>query len=131
MSEAAFIARAVGVPWRRWCASWERMDCFGLVVLWHREVLGVELGDVPQTDIAAGFSAARGWQECGPDPGCTGFMTWRGGAPSHCGMLVAGGFLLHAQEGYPIPEHGSVRLTRLAVMQRLAPDLRFYRYRPC
>lgn len=117
-----------GLPWKRWRSDWQACDCFGLVVLYHREVLGVELGPVPQTDIATGFAAARGWLECGPEPGTTAFMAWRDGAPTHCGMLIDGGRLLHAQEGYPIPEHGSTRITRLAAMQRGVPDLRFYRY---
>lgn len=131
MTADEFVLRAVGLPWVRWRSDWRAADCFGLIVLWHREVLGIDLGPVPQTDIAAGFAAARGWSECGPDPGATGFMTWRNGAPTHCGMLALRGQLLHAQEGHPTPEHGSVRLTRLEVMARMCPDLRFYRYAPC
>jgi len=127
----AFIGRAVGIPWRRWRSDWQACDCFGLIVLWFREVLGVDLGDVPQTDIASGFAAVLGWVECGPEPGTTGFMTWRDGAPTHCGIVASRGQLLHAQEGHPVPEHGSVRITRLEVMARTCPDLRFYRRAPC
>lgn len=131
MTPDEFAQRAVGLPWRRWHASWGGMDCYGLCVLYHREVLGIELGPVPQTDIASGFAAAQGWQECGPEPGVAAFMSWRHGAPTHCGMVLPGGQLLHSQEGRPIPEHGSVRLTRLAAMVRGVPDLRFYRYAAC
>ncbi len=127
MEPDEFVRLAVGIPWRRWQASWDGSDCYGLCVLWHREVLGIDLGAVPQTDIADGFNAAAGWQECGPEPGVTGFMTWRDGAPSHCGMVALPGLLLHSQAGHPIPEHGSVRVTRLEVMQRACPDIRFYR----
>jgi len=117
-----------GIRWRRWRSDWESCDCFGIIVLWFREVCGVDLGPVPQTDIASGFaSLQRDWVECGPLPGSTGFMTYRNGVPTHCGMLIHGGQLLHAQAGNPIPESGSVRLTRLAVLARLYPDLRFYR----
>jgi cell wall-associated NlpC family hydrolase len=109
------------------------MDCYGLIIMYLREVSGIDLGSVPQTDIAAGFAQARGWAECGPIPGSTCFMTWRNGAPTHCGVLLPGGRLLHSQEGAPpaAPETGSVRITRLAVMTRACPDLRFYRYLPC
>lgn len=131
MTAEEFARRAVGMPWRRWASSWEACDCFGLVVLYFGEVFGVELGPVPQTDIATGFAAARGWAECGPQPGATAFMSWRDGAPTHCGVLLPGGQLLHAQEGRPIAEHGSVRITRLETMVRITPDIRFYRHAAC
>lgn len=130
MTPQEFAARAVGVPWVRWRSDWQAMDCFGLVVLYFREVLGVDLGAVPQTDIASGFALARGWLECGPDPGATAFMSWFDGAPTHCGVMLPEGVLLHAQAGHPDESSGSVRMTRLVVMQRSCADLRFYRYAP-
>lgn len=131
LTPVQFADKAVGLPWRRWCSSWEAVDCYGLVILYFREVLGVELGSVPQTDIASGFSAVAGWSECGrAEPGAVGFMTWRDGAPTHCGIVMPRGALLHSQEGYPVAERGSVRVTRMSAMQRLCPDLRFYRYAP-
>lgn len=126
MTPDEFAGRVVGVPWLRWASSWEAMDCYGLVVMYYRHVLGVELGEVPKTDIASGFAGLDGWHECGPEPGVTGFMAWRNGAPEHCGVLMPRGMLLHAQGS---PGHsGSVRMTPLAVMQRLYQDIRFYRY---
>lgn len=130
MDPDRFIRLMVGKPWRRWHSDFDACDCYGLVLLWMREVHGVNLGTVPQTDIATGFDQAQGWVECGPDPGATAFMAWREGTPTHCGVLAMRGQLLHAQEGHPIPEHGSVRITRLEVMARAVPDLRFYRYLP-
>lgn len=132
LSPEEFVSRAVGIPWVRWRSDWFACDCYGLVLMWMREVRGVNLGTVPQTDIATGFEQAQGWVECGPDPGATAFMAWRAGVPTHCGVLAMRGLVLHAQEGHPTPEHGSVRVTRLEVMARATPDLRFYRYlEPC
>lgn len=131
LSPDQFSARAVGLPWIRWRSDWFACDCFGLVLLYYRTVLGIELGQVPQTDIASGFEQARGWIECGPDPGVTAFMTWRDGAPTHCGVLLPRGHLIHAQEGQDRPEDGSTRTTRLSVMVRACPDLRFYRHERC
>lgn len=125
MSPDAFAARMVGVPWVRWASEWGRVDCYGLLVLYFREVLGVDLGSVPHTDIAAGFALASGWDECGPGPGAAAFMSWRGGAPTHCGVVLPDGRLLHA-EGSP-ERGGSVRITRMAAMARLYSDLRFYK----
>lgn len=129
MTPDEFARRMVGVPWVRWRSDFAACDCFGLVVLYWRHVLGVELGEVPRTDIAAGFSGVRGWSECGPEPGACGFMTWVDGSPTHCGILLPGGMLLHSRED-PVGG-GSVRQTRLALMARICADLRFYRYDPC
>ena len=95
--------------------------------LGSREVLGIELGDVPQTDIAAGFAEASGWVACGPEDGAVGWMAWRDGAPSHCGIVLPGGSMLHSQgiEGHG----GSVRVTRLAILRRLYSDITYHR--PC
>lgn len=122
-----FVMRAVGLPWVRWRSDWSGADCFGLITLYFREVLGVELGPVPQTDIESGFHAARGWVECGPEPGATAWMSWRDGAPMHCGVLLPGGKVLHS-EGNP-ERPGSVRVSSLpAVVRFYGEDVRFYRY---
>lgn len=126
MTPAEFASRAVGLPWLRWRSDWQACDCFGLVLLYWREVRGVDLGAVPQDSIAGGFAQLRsGWVECGPEPESTAWMSWRHGAPLHCGVLLSAGQLLHSQEGPP--GQGSVRITRLTAMARLHPDIRFYR----
>ena len=134
MTADDFAARCMalpGLPWVRWRSDWQACDCYGLIVLYFREVLGIDLGPVPQTDIASGFALASGWAECGPEPGVSCFMAFRAGAASHCGVLLPGGRLLHSQEGHPDPSTGGVRITRLEVMTRVYPDLRFYRYITC
>ena len=130
MTPDEFAQRAVGMPWVRWRSDWQACDCFGLVSLYFREVLGLDPGPVPQTDISTGFALAKGWAECGPEPGTTAFMAFSGGAAAHCGVLLPGGRLLHAQEYSFGAGDGSVRINRLAPMSRLYPDLRFYRYAP-
>lgn len=130
MTPAEFVARAVGLPWARWRADWQAMDCYGLIVLWHREVLSVEIGDVPHTDIAAGFAEARGWAEVvGPAAGATCFMAWRGPAPTHCGVVLPGPrihHVLHA-EGRP-GQPGNVRLTRLRALEAVYGRVRYYQH---
>lgn len=128
MTPDTFLARALalpGLPWVRWRAGWDGADCFGLVVLWHREVLGIDLGEVPQTDIATGFDSATGWRPCDPVPGAAAWMAWQGGAPAHCGILALPGMVLHTDGDIDRP--GLARLTRLTALQRIYPDVRFYR----
>lgn len=129
MTPRDFAVRAVGMTWQRWASSWEACDCYGLVCLYFREVLGIELGAVPQTDIATGFSAAAGWAQCAREEGAVAFMTWRDGAPTHCGLVLPGDALLHSDGDET--RGGSARVTRLVAMERLCPDIRFYRYTQC
>lgn len=128
MTGEEFAARAVGIPWVRWHSTWAACDCFGLLVLYHREVCGIDLGAVPQTDISAGFAQASGWRECDATDAAACFMAWRNGAPTHCGIVLPGRRLLHA-EGSP-DRPGSVRITRLQLAARFYGDLRYYRYTP-
>lgn len=128
MTAAEFIDRAVGLPWARWRSDWAACDCFGLLVLYHREVLGIDLGPVPQTSIAEGFALADGWQECQADEAAACFMAWRDGAPTHCGVMLPGAMVLHAEGSLEHP--GSVRVSRLAAVARFYGALRFYRYSP-
>ena len=129
MTQAEFIARVIGIPWVRWHSDWQSCDCYGLIVMYFREVLGLDLGAVPKTDIASGFSADDDWSECAPEDGATCWMAWRNGSPTHCGILVAGGMVLHSEGSDDHP--GSVRLSRLSAVQRLYGDIKFYRYNPC
>jgi len=129
MTAEQFAARAVGLPWVRWRSDWRACDCYGLVILYFKEVMGVDLGGVPHTDVANGFADSSCWQECGPEAGATMWMAWRDGAPHHVGMLISDQRVLHAEGS--CEAGGSVRVTRLDVMERAYGTSRFYRYTPC
>ena len=130
MTPIEFAARIVGTPWVRWRSDWSGCDCYGLIVLYHREVLGVDLGDVPQTDIGTGFAAARGWCELPwPAAGATCWMAWRDGAPTHCGVLMDARTVLHAEGGPDRP--GSARISRIEAVRRVYGSMTYYMHKPC
>jgi cell wall-associated NlpC family hydrolase len=129
VSQAEFVRLAIGIPWVRWKSEWSGADCFGLIVLYFREVIGLDLGSVPNVDIGEGFNSDPGWLECGPQAGATCFMCWSDGAPMHCGILLDSQTVLHA-EGSEV-RGGSTRVSRLSAMRKLWPDIRFYRYSQC
>jgi cell wall-associated NlpC family hydrolase len=128
MTQSEFIARAGWLPWVRWRSDWAACDCYGLIVLYHREVLGVDPGDVPQSDMAEGFDSITGWVECEQHDGASCFMSWRNGAPTHCGILL-GDEVLHSEGAVNHP--GGVRVTKLATMRRVYGLIKFYKYSPC
>lgn len=131
MTPAAFAERCMGVDgprYRRWAASWEACDCYGLIALYWREVHGLELKPEPATasGMADGFAALGAlWREVGPQPGACGFMAWDAGCPRHCGVLLPGGELLHTEAPSAVSS-GGPRITPLRAMARLYPDVRFY-----
>ncbi|WPB58649.1 NlpC/P60 family protein [Xylophilus sp. GOD-11R] len=129
LSPSEFAAKMVGIPWRKWRSDFRACDCFGLIVLWFRHVVGIELGPVPHTDIANGFSQAAGWLESPPEAGATCWMAWRDGAPTHCGILLTADSVLHAEGGEEHP--GSVRVSRLRAVELVYGQIRFYRYTAC
>lgn len=129
MTPAEFAARAVGLPWVRWRSDWKSCDCFGLLILYWREVHGQDLGAVPHTDIATGFAAAAGWQRCEPEPGACAFMAYHRGAPAHCGVLITADTVLHSLGDEE--RGGSVRTTGLALMRRVYTDITFHRPATC
>lgn len=129
MTPAEFVNRALSVPWVRWGSDWSGADCFGLIVLWHRHVLGIELGEVPQTDIASGFSASPEWVRCTMEPPATCFMAFRNGAPGHCGIVLDQSNVLHSQGNQDVG--GRVRVTRIDALQILYDDIQFFRHTKC
>ena len=145
MTPAEFVNKAIGVPWVRWRSDWHGMDCYGLLVLWHREVCGIEIGDVSADDpsqdgrIAAVVKHAfgseprieslrsdMGWVECTPEPYATCWMTYRDGAPTHCGVLLDVGRVLHS-DGSDERGGGSVRVSRLKAMELRCGAIKYYR----
>lgn len=127
-----FAARVMALPvmrWRKWHDTWEESDCYGLILLGLREMFGVDLGPVPRTSIADGFSRASGWVECGPEQGATCWMAWRDGAPTHCGWMLDSQRVLHCEGSDEHP--GSARISRLSAVARVYGEIRFYRYAPC
>lgn len=127
MSPEEFRERAVGVPWVRWRSDWQAMDCYGCLVLWHREVLGIELHGVPNMDMARGFaSVASEWVECTPEEGATVFFTFRDGAAVHCGILISPTHVLHSEGSSEQP--GNARVSSLRSIRRMYGTLKTMRH---
>lgn len=124
MTPNEFAKKAIGVPWVRWRSDFDGADCFGLLVLYFREVLGVDLGQVPQVDIAQGFAQAQGWEEC--TDGAQAFMCFKGDVAVHCGVILPTGGALHCEgmDGHP----GNVRLSRFRTIQLFYGKVKKYKY---
>ena len=130
MTKDEFISKAIGVQWVRWGSSWQGMDCYGLVVRYYKDVLDIDLPDVPQTELAHGFELmSQIWELCENPQDGVGFMSYRADIPTHCGVYIGNGLLLHSH-GNP-QSGGSVRVTKLDLMQRMFGKIAFYRIKQC
>lgn len=123
MTPVEFVEKMIGVPWVRWAAEFTGCDCYGLLILYHRHVLGIELGGVPQMAINDGFAVAQGWEEC--TEGATAFMCFAGPVAVHCGVILPNGVALHCEGKEDNP--GNVRLSRLRSMKVIYGTIKTYR----
>lgn len=54
-STSDFIRKMIGVPWANRACSFDRVDCWGLCVLYYRHVLGIELHQTPDYEAGEDF----------------------------------------------------------------------------
>lgn len=130
MTKNEFINYAVGLPWVRWGSDWSGCDCYGLVVLYHREVLGVQLEDVPQKELIEGLrDVSHLWERVSGVENACAFMSFVGDIPTHVGLCIGGDMVLHAHGDGRLG--GSVRISSLKTMQKLFGEIKFYRLKQC
>ena len=124
MTEQEFISHWVGKPYRVRGNDESGIDCWALVVRYYRDVLGVELDDTYDDDIAGGFEheiQSGAWDPCDKTDAGVVFMAFdSSGEPRHVGIVVGGGgFILHSR-------HTRVQCDRIGVMR--THRLEFYRH---
>lgn len=71
MTQSDFIGLVNGKPWANRACSFEQMDCWGLVVLYYRHVLGLELHHIAGYESGADFITCYE-QETRPLAACAG-----------------------------------------------------------
>lgn len=130
MTPYQFANLMLGKPWVRWRSDFDACDCWGLVVLYYREVRGIDLGAVPNTDLTTGYMAeVKNWIEVDtPSNGATVMTSWRGGNPTHCGIVLDVGDILHCAGNLNMP--GNVRIDRIKAIERIYGKVKFYDYHP-
>lgn len=97
------LLRLQRVPYACGGGAWDGSDCWGIVELWYRHVLGIELDDrgaiAPgHAGIAAGVEAMADWQWCdAPQDHCLVLMRQRRFQYGHVGIFWHGS-VLHSDE---------------------------------
>lgn len=127
MTQDEFIRRVIGLPWADRACSFEAMDCWGLVVLYYRHVLGIEIHQTPDYEAGSDFITcydgdAAFWSHSAPQSGGLAVF-FKGNHPDHVGIVVNGNRCLHSLGGGK-----TVSVDRLPVLQRIFTKTEFMTY---
>ncbi|HHA2290369.1 TPA: NlpC/P60 family protein [Enterobacter ludwigii] len=127
MHRDEFISRIEGAPWSNRACSFDAADCWGLVVMYYRHVLGIEVHQTADYESGRDFMTCYDadvvfWQrsETFCDEGI--FVAWVGCQPVHVGLIVDGR-ALHSRG-----ENGHVRFDAIRTIQKLFTRVEFYQY---
>lgn len=126
MTEAEFVARVIGKPWKKNSCGFDAMDCWGLVVLYYRHVAGI---DVPEAsgDFYAGYVKEVGnWEKTESAKGVV-FTSFHGLTPTHCGVILENGMALHARGSEE--KFGNVQINSIDAIRKLYGKVEFYAHR--
>ncbi|MCZ4058023.1 NlpC/P60 family protein [Pantoea sp. LMR881] len=127
MLKSEFISKVSGIPWKNRACTFEAADCWGLVVLFYRYVLGKEIHH------SAGYESGEDFITCFKDEvvfwrltptfsdGCI-FIAYYGSQQAHVGLIV-NGMALHSRG-----ESGHVRADPVRMIQKLYTKVEFYTY---
>lgn len=127
MLKSEFIEKATGVPWVDRACTFEAMDCWGLVVLYYRHVLGIEIHHAADYESGSDFLTCFEeevifWRdtEIFTDGGI--FIAYYGAQPVHVGLIVDG-MALHSRG-----ECGHVRADNIRTIKKLFTRVEFKAY---
>lgn len=127
MLKAEFIEKVTGVPWRDRSCTFEAMDCWALVVLYYRHVLGVEIHHSPDYECGNDFITCFSdevvyWQPSDIIPEDGIFIAYYGATPVHVGLII-NGRALHSRG-----DNGHVRSDSIRTIQKIFTRVEFKTY---
>lgn len=126
MTEQEFCALMVGKPWVKNACCFDAADCWGLVVLYYRHVIGIEIPE-DHGDFAQGYSRhVKDWRRIDTKGAGVVFTMFRGQTPTHCGIVLQNGMALHSSGNEE--RGGSVQINSIRAIEKLYGRCEFYAY---
>lgn len=132
MMQQEFINKVLGLPWVNRACSFAAVDCYGLVMLYYKHVLGIDL-DEPK-GYANGEPVADCWDSETQNPhwiekdspmlSGVVFTCYSGGQPAHVGLYIGDGKVLHCRGSEKEP--GSVAIHNIRAVERLCGKMTYH-----
>lgn len=133
MVQQEFIDRVIGKPWVDRASSFDEVDCFGLVILYYKHVLNIELPVI--TGYAQGVcNTSQGWQsgihqwqqlDKAVGHGLL-FTCYKDGKPSHVGVTIGPLKVLHARGSVGHP--GKVEVHSIRAIERMYGGATYHKF---
>lgn len=134
MDRSEFINKMLGVRWVNRASSFDSCDCWGLVILYYKHVLninlpevegyedGVEISDCWNVEIETGR-----WKKVEiPEENGLVFTCYRDGDPSHVGIFLGAGKVLHTTGGFK--SGGSVQVNTVRNIGKMCGKMTYHKF---
>jgi cell wall-associated NlpC family hydrolase len=132
MDKMEFIKKVTGAPWIDKGCDFDGMDCHGLVCLYFKHVLGIEITMTPKGSGATqperwmNEELTGNWEKIDkPEKDGVVMTCYSGGAPSHVGVIISATKVLHSFGTKDNP--GGVRVTSIEAIRRTYGRVTFHK----
>jgi len=133
MTKLNFILNTLGLPWVNRASSFEACDCYGLVKLFYKEVLNINLSEVKgyksgECNVNSGFmSVISDWVEIkNPIDSCV-FISFRDGKADHVGIMIDKTNALHSRGS--LEEHGKVEIHNIKTLESMYTNIKYFKHK--
>lgn len=128
MTKDEFVCKTIGKPWSNRACSFSLVDCWGLVVLYYRHVIGKELHHTKDYESGSDFITCFNGEVVfwglvtQPSDGDI-FVAYIGAVPVHVGLVIDG------KAYHSRAESSHVRFDKLRTIERIFTKVEYYAYR--
>ena len=129
MTQNDFIGKVLGIPWVNRASSFDACDCWGLVLLYYKEVLNINLPTVKGFTEKEDFlhcyeSGVKQWEEVkAPIEQGLAFTSYKGGKPTHVGVCIGKGLALHSRD-----ERSGVQVHSLRAIEAIYGKISYHKF---
>lgn len=128
MTKDEFVCKTIGKPWSNRACSFSLVDCWGLVVLYYRHVIGKELHHTKDYESGSDFITCFNgevvfWGRVTQPSDGDIFVAYIGAVPVHVGLVIDG------KAYHSRAESSHVRFDKLRTIERIFTKVEYYAYR--
>lgn len=132
MNQSEFIKKIIGKPWVNRASSFDSVDCWGLVLLYYKEVLNIEIPTVQgftehEQFEKLYFENNHLWQQVDtPQKEGLVFTCYKGDIPTHVGICAGHGKVLHARGTED--SHGKVEIHSIRAIESAYGKMTYHKF---